>query len=289
MRGTAALALLLLLGCARESDPSWVARVDGQPIAAAELRERVERRLSDTPTLSREDALSEELNTLVSERVILNRAGELGVEVSAADVEERIRELHGPGFEDDDPAYREQVLRQMRIDRTAVMDLGEQLVIPDEELLDAFEARRDELRRPERVHLRQILVADRESAERLRQELRKGADFAELAQKNSIAPEAEEGGMLDPFAAGELPEAFDQAFRLRPGEVSSAIESPYGFHIFLLMERLAPHEPELDELRDSLLAELRRERLEDLRGGWLRELRREADIRVNQELLEQMQ
>jgi parvulin-like peptidyl-prolyl isomerase len=269
-------------------DPSWAARVDGEPITASELRTRLERRIAEAPESEREDLLSDELNQLVSERVVLNRARTLGVEVRAQDVDERIRQLQGEPFQSSDAAFRAQVARQMLIDRTAVMDLGERLAITESDLFQAFDERRDELRELERVHLRQIVVADRERAERLRQELRKGADFSELARKHSIAPEADVGGLLEPFAQGELPDAFDRAFDLRPGEISPVIESPYGFHIFLLMEKLAPREPELEEVRDTLLAELRRERLEDLRAGWVRELRRGAEIRVNEQVLEQL-
>jgi parvulin-like peptidyl-prolyl isomerase len=282
----AAVALALLLACGQHTDLSWAARVDGVAIPAVELRERLDRRLADSPQTGREDLLSKELNDLVNERVVLNRARELAVEVSAQEVEQRIVALHGSEFASGDPAYRAQVQRQMLIDRTAVMDLGPKLLISERDLLEAFEERREELRKPERAHIRQIVVADRARAEQLRQELRRGTDFAELARQNSIAPEADQGGMLNAYAEGELPEAFDRAFELRPGEISDVIESPYGFHIFLLMEKLAPQEPELEEVRDALSADLRRERLEELRGGWLRELRRDAEIQVNQPALE---
>jgi len=64
------------------------------------------------------------------------------------------------------------------------------------------------------------------------------------------------------------------------------MESPHGYHIFLLIERLPPQAPELGELRDTLLAQLVQERMGEFRPQWLRELRREAEIQVNERLLE---
>jgi parvulin-like peptidyl-prolyl isomerase len=92
--------------------------------------------------------------------------------------------------------------------------------------------------------------------------------------------------MLPPFAQGDLPEVFDQAFALEAGKVSAVIESPHGYHIFLLVERLPPHRPELAEVREELVVQLAHERLEELRPQWLRDLRRQAEITVNERVLE---
>ena len=92
--------------------------------------------------------------------------------------------------------------------------------------------------------------------------------------------------MLPPFARGELPEVFDQAFALEVGKVSAVMESPHGYHNFLVVERLPPQVPELAEVREELVVLLAHERLEELRPQWLRDLRRQAEITVNERLLE---
>lgn len=68
--------------------------------------------------------------------------------------------------------------------------------------------------------------------------LKKGADFAELAQKVSQDPgSARQGGELPFVSRGQLIKEYeDVAFALKDGEMSGVVESPYGYHIILMKE-----------------------------------------------------
>ena len=125
-------------------------------------------------------------------------------------------------------------------------------------------------------------------ARRLVGEIRGGADLEALAREHSLGPEARQGGLLPPFAEGELPEAFDVAFKLEPGKVSDVIESPYGYHIFRVEHKIPAREPTLDDVRVQIRVELERERFIALREEWLRDLRRKAAIRINDPVLESL-
>ncbi len=287
MKRTALALLCLALGCGRgTSDDAWVADVDGVKIPASELRQLVDHRLEDAPDADRDDVVTEELNRLVSAQVVLNHAAKAGVTVSDAEVAARLLGLHGEGWKDDDPQYREAVRREMIIDRSALLELAPLMRVPESELQAYFEAHRAEYALPERVQVRQIVVEERAKADGLHTRLEQGADFAALARASSLAPEAPDGGALPPFARGELPEAFDRAFEIGVGQISSVIESPYGFHIFLLERRIPAAEPTLDELRAKLEAELGQRHLEELRREWLRGLRKSAEIQSNEDVLE---
>jgi parvulin-like peptidyl-prolyl isomerase len=65
-------------------------------------------------------------------------------------------------------------------------------------------------------------------------QLKKGADFAKMAQMFSDdASSAERGGVLGPFSPGMLPPELDaQVAKLTPGQASEPIPSRYGIHIF---------------------------------------------------------
>ena len=100
------------------------------------------------------------------------------------------------------------------------------------------EAHPEVLRQPERVQIRQIVLADEQEAKRARARV-DGSNFGRLARQKSIAPEAHSGGLLRPFARGEMPRVFDGAFNMEEGQVSPILKSTYGFHIILLEKKFA--------------------------------------------------
>ncbi|MFI5314303.1 MAG: peptidyl-prolyl cis-trans isomerase [Myxococcota bacterium] len=285
----ALLIALLAAGCGSRSDSdAWAAEVDGVQVPAAELRRQVDQRMEDNPDAKREDVATDVLQRLVSDQVVLNYAKKRGVDVSMEDVDARLRELHGESWKDPDPRYRESVRREMILERTALAELGARARAPESAQRAYFEEHRAEYATPARVQIRQIVVAERPKAEALRTQLLAGADFAELARANSIGPEASDGGLLPPFAKGDMPEAFDRAFELEVGVLSPVIESPYGFHLFRVESRLPAHDATFDEVREKIALVLGEQTLEDLRREWVRGLRKNAEIRVNDRVLESL-
>jgi parvulin-like peptidyl-prolyl isomerase len=105
--------------------------------------------------------------------------------------------------------------------------------ITQQEVEEYFKANLSEFNQPERVVLRQIHLNDEKLARQLRPRLNK-ANFAKMAEENSISPESAQGGLIRPFSRGELPGVFDYAFSMKIGEISDVLQSPYGFHIFLI-------------------------------------------------------
>ena len=102
------------------------------------------------------------------------------------------------------------------------------------------------------------------------QQLKAGANFAELAKKESDdTASAARGGLLGNVAPGMLPQELEaRVLSLREGEISTAIPSRYGIHIFKMGPR---HTRPLSEVQERIAARVRQDetvkRIEDLRKG----------------------
>jgi peptidyl-prolyl cis-trans isomerase SurA len=93
------------------------------------------------------------------------------------------------------------------------------------------------LRVPEQARTEQ-LVRLQARAEDILAQLRRGADFAQLAASNSDAPDGLSGGLMGWRPLDRLPSLFaEEVPKLKPGEVSAVLRSPAGFHILKLLER----------------------------------------------------
>jgi peptidyl-prolyl cis-trans isomerase SurA len=106
---------------------------------------------------------------------------------------------------------------------------------------------------PPLVSFRQIVIVvqpdpaavtrTRALAESLKVALRAGASFVEVARGFSAdSATRSQGGELGWFRRGVMVKAFeDAAFRLRPGQISEVVQSPFGYHI-IQVERIEPAE-----------------------------------------------
>jgi len=93
---------------------------------------------------------------------------------------------------------------------------------------------------PASISVRIIVVATRERAENIAEQLSKGADFAALAREKSTDSTAAEGGYMGRVDPATLREELRDALRgLGPGQVSQVVKIPSGY---ALLEVLAKDE-----------------------------------------------
>ena len=110
-------------------------------------------------------------------------------------------------------------------------------------------------------------------------------NFEDLAKNFSLPPEAEKGGDVGLYARGQMPPVFDKAFDLKVGQYSKVIESAYGFHIFLLIERFPERVLPLEEVKIKIEKEIREQKEKSLFQVWLKELNENAKVVRNEKLL----
>ncbi len=111
---------------------------------------------------------------------------------------------------------------------------------------------------PEQVEARHILVQTQAQAQEIINQLNKGADFAKLAEKDSIDPGAKNGGELGWFSQDEMVPAFaTAAFALKPGQYTKTpVQTQFGWHVILCEGKRTAPTPALADVQDQIKQKL---------------------------------
>nr|WP_178089044.1 peptidylprolyl isomerase [Pseudomonas quercus] len=144
---------------------------------------------------------------------------------------------------------REQVRREMIISRVRQRRVAERIQVSEQEVKNFLASESGKAQLSQEYHLANILVATPEAANAqqiqaagnqamaLYQQLREGANFAQLATAKSASDNALEGGDMGWRKAAQLPPPFDQMLAgMKPGDVTQPVRTPGGFIILKLME-----------------------------------------------------
>jgi peptidyl-prolyl cis-trans isomerase C len=206
-----------------------------------------------------------------------------GVEIRQSDVALAEEEL-GPSLAQMDPATKDENVLAFLIDMKIVSKAAEDKKVQDGEdfkkrlaftrsrlLMDSllasegkaattddamkkvYESASKEITGEDEVHARHILVETEDEAKAVEEELKKGADFAELAKKKSKDPGASDGGDLGFFTKDQMvPEFSAVAFALEPGKISDPVKSQFGWHVIKVEEKRKRKAPDFDQVKSQI-------------------------------------
>src|SRR5579863_3868442 len=123
----------------------------------------------------------------------------------------------------------------------------------DEAMKKVYDDAAKQITSEQEVHARHILVATEDEAKAIEEELKKGADFAELAKKKSKDPGASDGGDLGFFTKDQMvPEFSAVAFALEPGKISDPVKTQFGWHIIKVEEKRNRKAPDFDQVKSQI-------------------------------------
>jgi peptidyl-prolyl cis-trans isomerase D len=180
-------------------------------------------------------------------------------------------------------------IRYLLIDIEA---LRAKTVVPAADIEREYNNNSEQYTTPEQVRASHILLktegkddaAVKAKAEELLKQARAGADFAELAKKNSEdEASAKNGGDLDYFGRGRMVPEFDQTvFAMQPGTISDVIKTQYGYHIIKLVDKKNATTRPLAEVRQQLNDQLAYQRAQaqaaDLSQNLEKQISKPADL-----------
>jgi parvulin-like peptidyl-prolyl isomerase len=240
-----------------------VARVGSQAITLAEFEEGYRPRFG---IVTRADSLADRkkaLEELVNKRLLALEARKRGLDKSRSvqvQVDYIAKEL-----------VRNELYQEEIVSKTEPTEAG---------LKEYYD------RQGEEIRCRHILVTSQDSAKALLDSLKRGARFDSLARRHSIdRSNAENGGDLGFFTYGMMVDAFwDAAAKLKPGQVSGIVKTPYGFHLLLCEQRRKRQQEPFDKAKATLRQEftnhmmiLRRQMTND----YIKDLKEAAHAKVD--------
>ncbi len=113
----------------------------------------------------------------------------------------------------------------------------------------------------------------------LLEQIKGGADFAELARASSDGPSAARGGDLDFFPRGKMVPPFDKAaFALEVGKVSDIVETRFGYHIIKVTDRKDAGTASFEQAKNSLIRQLTQKKQSEFANKYIESLKAAANI-----------
>ena len=170
-------------------------------------------------------------------------------------------------------------------------DLGKKAKPSQKEISKFYDENKDKFITPENAHVRHILIAfaegddDKVKAEKkakienLRQQVVGGADFAEIARKNSDCPSKENGGDLGLIKRGQTVQLFEDAvFAQEINAVGPIVTTEYGYHIIQVLERNLEKTVALEEVKSKISSYLEDQKQTEAFNALFKKLRESAKI-----------
>lgn len=243
--------LLALSGCiAFSTQAQSLVSGAGVKVDKVEIKQQIERSPEESNAqMAQPGALKNTVSNIYVRRVLAAEAVKTGVDKN-------------PLVKDAIARARERILSDAMLES---IDQKNQPSLQDIEAYarSTYNANQDKYGEPEQVRASHILIRTgeanaRERLQEIHQQLKAGADFAELAKTRSQDPgSATKGGDLGFFARGRMIKPFeDVVFAMtQKGQLSEVFESPFGFHVIQLTDRKPAGVKMFAEVKEQLMRE----------------------------------
>ena len=286
-----------------------VARVNDQIISTSDYK-RAEQELEqqasqqDWPQEKLEAARKNLLRDLIDNQLLLSKGKQLGITGEAETIRE-LDEIRKQNHLDSMEALEDAVAKQgmnfadfkasiqNRIITSQVIrqEVGRRININQADERAYYDAHKAEFTTPESVKLSEILIptADpdntaqvaeaQKKADDIEAQLKSGANFADLAKKDSGGSTAAQGGLLGEYTRGQLAKVLeDDTFSLDAGQYTAPIRTKQGFILLKVDAHTKATQQSFDEAENQVQEAVGMQKMQPALRSYLSELRDEAYI-----------
>ena len=241
------------------------------------------------------------IERVIDQHLVLEFGKKNGISISQKEYEENLREIKKQYSEE---SFKEALLeayvseeqwerrfRESLLIQKIYTKLMEKLPSPSHEEMERFfEKNKDRFGSHEQIRFLQIVTPTKEDAMDIHGRIQRGEDFTSLAEEYSITPEARQGGCVGWIDRQHLDPALQEAFStLTQGQLGPVVKTPFGYHVLRLLDTRTVYPKKLEDVYPEVMTILTQNKRNRFYANWLKELRSQFPIRVNQELLKQVE
>jgi peptidyl-prolyl cis-trans isomerase C len=218
-----------------QSEGAVVAKVNGVEIREGDIKlaeEDIGQQMAQVPPESKRDYLVQ----YAGDMVLMTQAPDAQKIADSADFKQQLE-------------YTRKKLLMAKL-----LDTEAKKAATEDAMRKVYDDATKQMQPEEEVHARHILVESEDEAKAVREELQKGANFAELAKSKSKDPSAQaEGGDLGFFTKDQMvPEFAEAAFKLEKGQISEPVKSSFGWHIIQVEEKRMRPLPDYEQVKPQI-------------------------------------
>jgi peptidyl-prolyl cis-trans isomerase C len=158
----------------------------------------------------------------------------------------------------------------------------------EDEMRSYYNQNKESFKFAAQVRLRQVVVADEDTAQRIYHSIDNKTKFEDLAKQFSISPDAKQGGDTGWLDEGSF-EIFDKAFSMKVGQRSGVLKSPFGYHIFEVIGKKPAGSFTFEEVQKKIYRILQANKENALYSGWLEQQIRNARVFKNTDAIKAIQ
>ena len=252
--------------------------------------------------LQGESRIKEKLiERVIDHYLVLEYGKKKGIHISQREFEENLREIKKQYSEE---SFKEALLEAYVSEEQWELRFRENLLIrkicakfmekvpspTHEETKRFFEKNRDRFGGRDMIRFLQIVTRTKKEAMDLHERIQRGEDFMTLAKEYSITPEAQQGGSVDWIDREHLDPALQEALsNLSDGQLGPVVKTSFGYHVVRLLDTRTADQEKLEDVYPQVITVLTQNKRNRFYANWLRELRSQFQIRINQELLKQVE
>jgi len=186
---------------------------------------------------------------------------------------------------------KSQFFKDMAVNLYVQQEIVSKLKVPDEELKKFYTENKERFKQPDQVKASHILIKFDANAKKKEKEdalkkikdilakVKKGEDFAKLAEKYSACPSGKKGGDLGFFKTGQMVKPFEKsAFSMKKGQTSDVVETKFGYHIIKTTDKKAAGYTEFKDVKDGIGQFLNQKKVREKMLELTEELKKKAKI-----------